>query len=99
MDVIEFELDSWYLVLDGRDRYLDVRTGFGGYSFWLLTKLNDVECTGYESGERYYIKALVDSIRRRPHRFAARNEPVEKQREVYEFLMGWLHLPDSKPNG
>ena len=96
MNVIEFDLDSWYLLSDDRHRYFDVRSGFGGYSFWLLIELNSVEWEGYENGGRYYIQALADSVRRRPHKFSARNEPVEKQREVYEFLMAWLQKP--RPN-
>jgi hypothetical protein len=89
MDVVEYELGSWYLLSDGDEYYLDIRTGLFGYSFWLLMRLEASECEAYRLSGEASVETLVAAIRRRPHFYFLRNEPIAKQSVVLETVTTW----------
>ena len=93
MKVVECEMGLWYLLSDGEDFYLDIRTGLFGYAFWLLLKLNDNESDGYRWGGTAYIVALAKIVQERALTYFLRNEPVEKQAIVFAVIDEWQNDP------
>ncbi|HEX7641985.1 MAG TPA: hypothetical protein VF472_07185 [Burkholderiaceae bacterium] len=93
MEVVEHEIGAWYVLRDGEEYYLDVRTGLFGYGFWLLMRLNDEEVDGYLITRKAFIKPLVGEILHRPQLYFMRNESIDKQKTAFDAITAWRQGP------
>jgi hypothetical protein len=82
MEVIDRESDSWTLLVDRANYYLDVRCRVGVYYPHLLIKLDYAELRQFVFLGRNFIESLARRVQRWPQEFYERNEPVEVQRKV-----------------
>jgi hypothetical protein len=90
MKVIDFEPQSWFLLTDGTEFFLDVNCNYFFVGFSKLILLDEAESAQYKSKGKLYIDDLAADVQNRAlTSYQNRNATPEIEKSVYESIMAF----------
>jgi hypothetical protein len=89
MKVVNQVRDSWFLLTDGQEYYLDVHCSLAHSRFSLLINLTEGDYMEYKTKGLPLIQAIAERIQRSPTSYYGQNQSVHVQKSVVAAIMEW----------
>jgi hypothetical protein len=89
MKVVNQVRDSWFLLTDGQEYYLDVHCSLAHSRFSLLINLTEGDYMEYKTKGLPLIQAIAERVQRSPTSYYGQNQSVHVQKSVVAAIMAW----------